>query len=136
MAMSGLEAKWHIDAWAPTEGLVFASKRLRGEDPWDMRQGKAAGFVPPMTFTIAAPSFEPEPVDRSLAFGAVRRGFQEGFSIDGQTEYDFDSLDQLITFARRIYSGSGPSTMGGAGEGPLEPGPRTEVGHRRLCSKT
>ncbi|MEO6320428.1 MAG: hypothetical protein ABIR56_07150 [Polaromonas sp.] len=115
---------WYIDAWAPTDGLVFASQRGQADDPWVL---DAAG--PLMTFAIAAPSFEAQPVDRSLAFGAVRRGFQERFSIDGEVEFSFESLAQLITFTRRIYSGSGPGTMGGgAGGPPPEPAPEGEGG--------
>lgn len=113
---------WYIDAWAPTDGLVFASQRMQTEDPWEHDAAK-----PVMTFAIAAPSFEAQPVDRSVAFGAVRRGFQERFSIDGKTEFAFDSLFQLITFARRVDSGSGPGTTGGGGvEPPPETGPEPE----------
>lgn len=110
---------WYIDAWAPTDGLVFASQRGPSADPWAHDAAR-----PLMTFAIAAPSFEAQPVDRSLAFGAVRRGFQERFSINGEVEFGFESLAQLITFTRRIYSGSGPGTMGGgagAGGPPPEP---------------
>lgn len=111
--------KWYIDAWAPTEGFVFASHRLQTNDPWELDS-----HDPVMTFAIAAPNFEPQPVDRSAAFGAVRRGFQERFSINGEVEYVFNSIDEIITFARRIYSGSGPGTMGGGGgEPPPETGP-------------
>lgn len=113
---------WYLDAWAPTDGLVFASQRERSTDPWVLDPAR-----PVMTFAIAAPNFEAQPVDRSLAFGAVRRGFQERFSLDGETEFGFESLVQLITFTRRIYSGSGPGTMGGgAGAPPPEPGPAPE----------
>lgn len=113
---------WYIDAWAPTEGLVFASQREQSEDPWVRDSAR-----PVTTFAIAAPNFEAQPVDRSLAFGAVRRGFQERFSVGGGVEFGFESLAQLITFARRIYSGSGPGTMGGGGGAPPpEPGPAPE----------
>jgi hypothetical protein len=105
---------WHIDAWAPTDGLVFVSQRLQAADPWQQESD------PPNTFVIVAPNFEAQPIDRSVAFGAVRRGFQERFSIDGENEFGFKSLDQLISFARRIYSGSGPGTLGGGG---IEPPP-------------
>lgn len=115
---------WCIDAWAPTEGLVFASRRTPTEDPWENDVSESV-----MTFAIAAPNFEAQPVDRSVAFGAVRRGFQERFSIDGVTEFAFKSLDQLITFTRRIYSGSGPGTTGGGGvEPPSDAGPEPEGG--------
>lgn len=117
-----MEVAWYIDAWAPTEGLVFASRRTPTEDPWENDASE-----PVMTFAIAAPNFEAQPVDRSVAFGAVRRGFQERFSIGDETESAFNSLDQLITFTRRIYSGSGPGTMGGGGvEPPPDPGPEPE----------
>ncbi len=113
---------WYIDAWAPTDGIVFASRRIQASDPWVHDAGE-----PEMTFAISAPSFEAHPVDRSIAFGATRRGFQERFSTNGETEFGFDSLEKLITFARRIYSGSGPGTMGGGGnEPPPEPGPPSE----------
>ena len=115
---------WYIDAWAPTDGLVFASQRGQSEDPWENDAVEAV-----MTFAIAAPNFEAQPVDRSAAFGAVRRGFQERFSINGEDEFDFESLNQLIAFARRIYAGSGPGTLGGGGvEPPPEPGPAPESG--------
>jgi len=114
-----MEMNWYIDAWAPTEGFVFASHRQRAEDPWER---DTPG--PITTFAVTAPNFEAQPVDRSVAFGAVRRGFQERFSLDGETEFGFDSLDQLVGFARRVYSGSGPGTMGGGGvEPPPEPEP-------------
>jgi hypothetical protein len=122
--MSPMPESWFIDAWAPTEGLVFASRRPSRSDPWSA-EFIGASDARVQTFAIAAPSFEPQPVDRSAAFGAARRGFQERFSVDGETEYAFASLDQLITFARRIYSGSGPGTMGGGGE-PPEPGPEPD----------
>jgi hypothetical protein len=123
MAVMSMSETWFIDAWAPTEGLVFASRRPHRADPWSA-EFTGASDAPVQTFAIAAPSFESQPVDRSVAFGAARRGFQERFSVDGETEYAFASLDQLITFARRIYSGSGPGTVGG-GE-PPEPGPEPD----------
>lgn len=111
-----MEMKWHIDAWAPTDGLVFASKRDTSVDLWSQDASRLG-----TTLAITAPNFEPTPVDRSVAFGAVRRGFQERFSLDGEGDYQFDSLLQLTQFVRRIYSGSGPGTMGG-GE-PVDGGP-------------
>lgn len=115
---------WYIDAWAPAEGFVFASQRPRLEDPWVRDTPE-----PITTLVIAAPNFEAQPVDRSVAFGAVRRGFQERFSLNGETEFGFDSLDQLVGFARRIYSGGGPGTMGGGGvEPPPEPEPEGQDG--------
>lgn len=114
---------WFIDAWAPTEGMVFASQRGDAEDLWNL---EVTGSV--TTFAIAAPDFEPRLADRSQAFGAIRRGFQERYSIDGQSEFSFESLAQLTTLVRRFYLGSGPGTMGGGdgGEPPPEPRPPTD----------
>ena len=50
---------WYIDAWAQTDGLVFASQRERSTDPWVLDPAR-----PVMTFAIAAPNFEAQPVDR------------------------------------------------------------------------
>lgn len=101
-----MELKWYIDSWGPTEGVAFVSKREPCEDPWALEHTA--------TLMIRAPDFEPRPVDRTFAFGAARRGFQERFAIEGLTEYGFDSLEYLTTFVSRIYLGSGPGT--GAGE--------------------
>src|SRR5947207_8120411 len=101
---------------------------MQSDDPWDDGAGDPASIVRPVTFAIAAPGFEPGPVDRSIAFGAARRGFQERFSTNGENEYAFESLDQLIVFARRVYSGSVPGTLGGGDEGPPGPGPEPEGG--------
>lgn len=109
---------WHIDTWAPTEGIVFASERASDVDLWETNQTPE-----PSTFLITAPGFDAQPVDRSIAFGALRRGFQERFSLDGRNEFSFASLDQITLFCRRIYSGSGPGTANGGGGEPLDPGP-------------
>lgn len=114
---------WTIDAWSPTEGIVFASMREPGSDPWaPPRPGASA----PVVFHAAAPGFEAAPVDRGVAFGAVHRGFQERFSLDGEREFPFESLDELLRFVRRVYAGSGPGTLGGGEPRNPEPGPTPE----------
>lgn len=120
---------WHIDTWAPTEGIVFASERAKGIDLWSTGRNPE-----PPTFLISAPGFDAHPVDRSIAFGALRRGFQERFSVNGRSDFSFDSLNQIVLFSRRIYAGSGPGTSNsGDGESP-DPGPTPERGGRDSMS--
>lgn len=119
---------WFIDAWSPPDGLVFASKRRQRDDPWGLSSVDAEAEDKITTFAIAAPGFEAYPVARSMAFGATRRGFQERFSLVENAEFGFESLDELVRFARRIYLGSGPGTAGGEGVDPPEPGPRPSDG--------
>ncbi|MFJ2682239.1 hypothetical protein ACIOYV_00700 [Pseudomonas sp. NPDC087342] len=119
-----MELKWYIDSWAPTEGVAFVSKRKSCEDPWALEHTA--------TLMIRAPEFEARPVDRAVAFGAARRGFQERFAIEGSKEYGFFSLEHLTTFVSRIYLGSGPGAGGGGGL-PVEGGPGPKgSGHFRV----
>ncbi|WP_321917803.1 hypothetical protein [Paraburkholderia sp. J11-2] len=104
--------KWYIDAWSPTDGRAFASHRVSG-DPW-----RVDAEDPVM---LAAPTFEARPVPRAIAFGAVHRGMQEQFSLQDGTEHAFESLEQLRSYVRRIYGGSGPGTMGSGDDGGPEP---------------
>ncbi|CRM96496.1 hypothetical protein [Pseudomonas sp. 22 E 5] len=110
-----MEMKWYIDSWAPLEGVVFASHRACSSDVWDVERIQ--------TIRMAAPYFEPENVSRAMAFGAAQRGFQEQFSIDGEQESGFDTLELLGLFVRRTYLGGGSGPTGNDGDGPpLPPG--------------
>jgi hypothetical protein len=99
---------WYIDSWSPTEGVVFASNRASTNDPWDV------DIV--QTVMMAAPYFEPHDVSRAMAFGAAQRGFQEQFSVQGDLETGFPSLELLTLFVRRTYSGSGSGPEGNGGD--------------------
>lgn len=103
-----MEMKWYIDSWSPTEGVVFASNRVSSNDPWDVDLVQ--------TIMMAAPYFEPQNVSRAIAFGAAQRGFQEQFSVQGEQETGFPTLDQLALFVRRTYTGSGSSPEGDGGD--------------------
>jgi hypothetical protein len=124
-------ARWFIDAWLPVDGMAFISLREAREDLWaapNMDAGAvgAAGVA----LRLRAPEFEPEYIERGVAFGAVQRGAQEGLSFDGEGEFAFDSVEQIRAFVRRVYAGSGPGTTGGGGvpgpvpRNPDEGGPR------------
>lgn len=105
--------KWYIDSWAPIEGVAFFSRRETSVDPWRLEQVT--------TLMLQAPEFEPVQIDRSIAFGAVSRGFHERFAIaNSEQEYGFCSLEVLIAFVRRIYLGGGPGSAGD--DGPTDDG--------------
>jgi len=99
---------WYIDSWSPTEGVVFASNRASSNDPWDVDLVQ--------TVMMAAPYFEPHDVSRAMAFGAAQRGFQEQFSVQGEQETGFSTLELLTLFVRRTYSGSGSGPEGNGGD--------------------
>lgn len=128
-AVVGNEAapRWLIDAWLPVEGRVFISQRVGRDDVWAEADDDDGAQASPVALLLRAPEFEPEYVDRGLAFGAVQRGAQEGFSIDGENEFGFDSVAQVSAFVRRIYCGSGPDPNRGGQPVPINPeqgGPR------------
>lgn len=110
--------QWYIDAWLPVEGVAFISQRAPRPDIWSARSGDDDMGA---TFLLQAPAFDLVPVERSLAFGAVHRGAQEGFSLDGEDEYGFETDADLREFVRRIFAGSGPGTTGGGGAPEPEP---------------
>ena len=119
------QQRWFIDAWLPIDGRVLISQRTPRDDLWAEPDGDdAAGRgLPSIGLLLRAPDFEPEYVERGLAFGAVQRGAQEGFSLDGEGEFGFETVEQVRSFVRRIYRGSGPNTDGGAGAPPVPPSP-------------
>lgn len=111
-----MELKWFIDSWSPTEGIAFVSQREPCEDPWALEQTQ--------TFLLRAPDFVISPVDRSIAFGATRRNFQERFGlVESRQEYGFASLEYLTAFVRRIYLGGGPGSGGEGGGFPFNGNP-------------
>jgi hypothetical protein len=77
---------------------------------------------------MAAPYFEPENVSRAMAFGAAQRGSQEQFSIDGEQESGFDTLELLGLFVRRTYLGGGSGPTGINGDDPPLPPGRGDAG--------
>ena len=86
---------WYIDAWAVLDGYAFAS--LRSPDSIEAS----------VTFFVAPPYFEPEPVaSLATALAATRGHFQEGFR-HGEDEVLFDSLEQVIETVRRAYRAGG-----------------------------
>jgi len=111
-----VELKWFIDSWSPTEGIAFVSQREPCEDPWALERTQ--------TFVLRAPDFVITPVDRSIAFGATRRNFQERFGlVESRQEYGFASLQYLTAFVRRIYLGGGPGSGGEGGGSPFNGNP-------------
>lgn len=111
-------AKYFIDAWNASDGAMFASSRHARTDLWDEQSDFEAE-----TFLLRAPDFDAVLVPRALAYGAVRRGSQEGFSLDGQVEVEFDSLAKLRELARRAYVAGAIGDSGPEGDGPPQPGP-------------
>lgn len=114
--------QWFIDAWLPGDGLAFISQRGARGDVWWEANDDDGGQAPAATaMLLRPPRFEPESVERTIAFGAVQRGAQEGFSLDGMAEFGFESVAQVTAFVRRVYAGGGPGTTGAPappGEGP------------------
>jgi hypothetical protein len=97
---------WYIDAWAPYDGIAFASERSPADR--DVLH----------TVHLAAPDFVPTPVaSLSTALWATRGGFQEKFYDAAGEEVAFDTLEQLIHAVRRAFLGGGRGfpTPGGAG---------------------
>lgn len=111
-------AKYFIDAWNASDGALFASLRHERTDVWDDQ-----GVIEAETFLLRAPEFAAVNVPRALSYGAVRRGSQEGFSLDGLVEVEFDSLTQLRELARRAYVAGAIGDSGPEGDGPTQPGP-------------
>ncbi|MES2757843.1 MAG: hypothetical protein V4693_10755 [Pseudomonadota bacterium] len=113
---------WFIDAWLPLEGSAFISLRRTGADIWleadDEEQDPAATAL-----VLRAPAFDAEHIERRIAFGAIQRGAQESFSLDGVNEFSFESVAQVTAFVRRVYSGGGPGSTGGPALEPADGGP-------------
>ena len=107
---------WRIDAWSVGDGSLFASQRDERADLWREDGDEAE------TFVLRAPDFDAVRVSRALAYGAVRRGAQEGFSLDGQQEQAFGSLAELRELARRAYIASAIGDSGPEGDGAPQPG--------------
>lgn len=120
--------RWFIDAWFPADGIVFISLRTSRADIWQETNGEPdTEGRPAVAMLLRAPEFEPEPIERRIAFGAVQRGGQEGFSLDGEGEFAFESIEQVGAFVRRVYAGSGPAdTTGGAGPAPAPRDPEPD----------
>jgi hypothetical protein len=99
---------WRFDALDARAGMAFAS--LDGPHRGDEN---VVYFGPP--------TFHPEPVGRtSLAFGATRRGYQEGLVINDR-EASFPSLAAMGEFIRRAYVRGSSGDGGPTDEGPIEP---------------
>lgn len=118
-----------IDAWSPADGSVFASWRGPRTDIWQEDDANAA----PACITLHAPLFQVRPVPRAMAFGAVHRGYQEGFSLTGEDEVGFENVEQLRELVRRTYLAYGIGDGGPAepGGGPTKPPPPEPEGQDR-----
>ncbi|MFI5030497.1 MAG: hypothetical protein ACHQPH_07340 [Reyranellales bacterium] len=113
---------WRIDAMDALGGLAFAS--YRAADLLDRPEEPADLDIP--CFALSAPDFRPEPlVSRALAFAGTRRGHQFGVWADGQ-EIEFDELESVVEFVRRVYL-----MAAGRGGGGETPPPAGEVGGDR-----
>ena len=110
--------KYYIDAWHVGDGALFASLRTPRIDVWSEFEGREVE-----TYLLRAPDFDAMPVSRALAYGAVRRGSQEGFSLDGIQENAFSTLAQVRELARRAYIASAIGEGGPEGDAPLVQGP-------------
>jgi len=99
---------WYIDALDGLGGLAFASFRT------DDLVGGEIEFEAE-AWVIEAPDFRPRSLtSRVVGFAATGRGLQIGFSMDGETEEAFPSLDALSDFVRRTFlSGAGGDGAGG-----------------------
>src|SRR5215213_7974685 len=85
------DPRWYIDAWSVVDGYAFASLR------------REASLDAEVTFFVAPPYFEPEPVATlATALAATRGDFQEGFW-SGEGEIPFETQEQLIEAVRRAY---------------------------------
>lgn len=110
--------RFRVDAWNAGDGALFVSLRPPRLDVWSEQE------VPEVkTYLLRAPDFDAVPVPRALAYGAVRRGGQEGFSLDGVQEVAFDSLAQVRELARRAYIASAIGDGGPEGDAPPQEGP-------------
>ena len=130
MGMSNLPSGWHaspaspplerfrVDAWNAGDGALFVSLRPARVDVWSEQVGPEVE-----TYLLRAPDFDAVPVARALAYGAVRRGGQEGFSLDGDQEVAFDTLAQVRELARRAYIASAIGDGGPEGDAPPQEGP-------------
>lgn len=106
-----MSARFYIDALDGLGGAAFGSLR-----EGNLAIAEAAGDAP--AWYIAAPDFRPRPVSsRAIGLAANRGGFQLGFSIDGETEVPFKSLEVLAEYVRRLF------ISGGGGDGPGGVGP-------------
>lgn len=108
-----LDKYYYIDAWHAGDGALFASLRTPRIDVWDEFEGQEVE-----TYLLRAPDFDAMPVSRALAYGAVRRGSQEGFSLDGIQEIAFSTLAQVRELARRAYIASAIGEGGPEGDAP------------------
>lgn len=105
--------KYYIDAWHVGDGALFTSLRTPRIDVWGEFEGREVE-----TYLLRAPDFDAMPVSRALAYGAVRRGSQEGFSLDGVQEIAFNTLAQVRELARRAYIASAIGEGGPEGDAP------------------
>jgi hypothetical protein len=119
--------QFRIDAWAVGDGLLFTSRRPARTDIWYELSGPEIE-----TYLVMAPDFDAVPVSRALAFGAVRRGAQEGFSLDGVQEVAFDTLAQVRELARRAYVASGIGEGGPDGGATPQERPPPDSGPQPL----
>ena len=111
-----MKERFYIDTLDGLGGTAFASLRES-----DLANAQAAGDAP--AWHIAAPAFRPEPVSsRAIGLAANRGSFQLGFSVDGESEVPFKSLEVLAEYVRRLFiAGGGGDGPGGVGPTPLPP---------------
>lgn len=107
---------FYIDTLDGIGGAAFASFR-----EGNLTTASSAGDEP--AWFIAAPDFSPNPVSsRAIALAANNGSFQLGFSVDGETEVSFESLEVLAEYVRRLFvAGGGGDGTGGVG--PATPTP-------------
>jgi hypothetical protein len=108
------QQKWYVDAIDPLDGIVFASLREpifeldidTNEEELTSLEGRIS-----QSLFISAPYFEPEKLGSfATALGATRAGLQSAlFDEDG--EIPFETIEDLVEFAKRSYRGSGGSTL-------------------------
>jgi len=110
--------RFRVDAWNAGDGALFVSLRPERVDVWSEQDAPEVE-----TYLLRAPDFDAVPVSRALAYGAVRRGGQEGFSLDGVQEVAFNTLAQVRELARRAYIASAIGDGGPEGDAPPQEGP-------------
>lgn len=113
--MNDNDQRWYIDAWAVLDGYAFASLR------------RPHSIEASITFFVAPPYFEPEPVaSLATALAATRGHFQEGFHDGEGEEIPFDTLEQVVETIRRAYRAGGIDFNGTPL--PTTPAPRKPEG--------
>lgn len=116
-----MSESFYIDTLDGIGGAAFASFRTG-----NLTTASSAGDEP--AWFIAAPDFSPSPVStRGIALAANNGSFQLGFSVDGETEVAFRSLEVLAEYVRRLFVAGGGGD-GAGGVGPAAPTPPEDGG--------